>query len=217
VWFSPEAFRLLPQSVRITKARTVLGPGGSWWLKNRIEGVVETLLSHQVRVAGATGSGVRLQLDGPEVTTLDVDHVIAGTGFRIDVDRLGFLSEDLRGQIATLNKYPVLTRAGQTSVPGLYFAGAPAAVSLGPSERFIGGTHNSVRQLSTHGRSPGHPRAPGLRRARPRSAHRASVLRRLIVGQVDAAGLGELLGQQGPHRPVVHHPHRRVAERDHDL
>ena len=42
----------------------------------------------------------------------------------------------------------MLSRAGQTSVPGLYFAGAPAAVSLGPSERFIGGTHNSVRQLT---------------------------------------------------------------------
>jgi thioredoxin reductase len=148
VWYSPDAFRLLPQSVRITKARTVLGPGGSWWLKNRIEGVVETLLGHQVRGAEAAGSGVRLRLEGPEVTSLDVDHVIAGTGFRIDVDRLGFLSEGLRGQIATVNKYPVLSRAGQTSVPGLYFAGAPAAVSLGPSERFIGGTHNSVRQLT---------------------------------------------------------------------
>lgn len=148
VWFSPEAFRLLPEKVRVTKARTVLGPGGSWWLKNRIEGVVETLLSHQVRSAGTAGSGVRLQLEGPEVSTLDVDHVITGTGFRIDVDRLGFLSVGLRGQIATLNKYPVLSRAGQTSVPGLYFGGAPAAVSLGPSERFIGGTHNSVRQLT---------------------------------------------------------------------
>ena len=158
VWFSPEAFRVLPKSVRITKARTVLGPGGSWWLKDRIEGVVETLLSHQVRGAEATGSGVRLQLDGPEASTLDVDHVIAGTGFRIDVDRLGFLSQGLRAQIATLNKYPVLSRAGQTSVPGLYFAGAPAAVSLGPSERFIGGTHNSVRQLtrSMAARATGH-------------------------------------------------------------
>ena len=82
VWFSPEAFRLLPPGVRITKARTVLGPGGSWWLKNRIEGVVETLLSHQVRVAEATGSGVRLQLDGPEVTTLDVDHEIGRASCR---------------------------------------------------------------------------------------------------------------------------------------
>ena len=148
VWFSPEAFRLLPKNVRVTKARTVLGPGGSWWLKDRIEGVVETLLGHHVRGAEATGGGVRLHLEGQDASTLDVDHVVAGTGFRVDVDRLGFLSGGLRGQIATLNKYPVLSRAGQSSVPGLYFAGAPAAVSLGPSERFIGGTHNSVGQLT---------------------------------------------------------------------
>jgi hypothetical protein len=32
--------------------------------------------------------------------------------------------------------------------PGLYFAGSPAAVSLGPSVRFIAGTHTSVRQLA---------------------------------------------------------------------
>ncbi|HEY0716753.1 MAG TPA: NAD(P)-binding domain-containing protein [Streptosporangiaceae bacterium] len=149
VWYSPEAFRLLPESVRITKARTVLGPGGSWWLRDRVEGVVETLRSHHVRGAGTAGSGVRLHLEGPGgMTTLDVDHVVAGTGFRVDVGRLTFLSGQLRRQVATLSRYPVLSRAGQSSVPGLYFAGAPAAVSLGPSERFIGGTHNSVRQLT---------------------------------------------------------------------
>jgi FAD-dependent urate hydroxylase len=148
VWFSPGAFRLLPPGVRVAKARTVLGPSGSWWLKDRIEGVVETAYGQHVRGAETAGSGVRLHLAGAGASTLDVDHVIAGTGFRVDVDRLTFLSEDLRGQIATLNRYPVLSRAGQSSVPGLYFAGAPAAVSLGPSERFIGGTHNSVRPLT---------------------------------------------------------------------
>jgi cation diffusion facilitator CzcD-associated flavoprotein CzcO len=163
VWFSPGAFRRLPAAIRVAKARTVLGPSGSWWLRDRIEGVVETLTSQQVRGAEPARSGVRLHLegrhpdrrhpegrpqDGPVVTMLDVDHVIAGTGFRVDLDRLGFLSQRLRGQIATLNRYPVLSRAGQSSVPGLYFAGAPAAVSLGPSERFIGGTHNSVRPLT---------------------------------------------------------------------
>jgi FAD-dependent urate hydroxylase len=148
VWNSPEAFRLLPQSMRVTKARTVLGPGGSWWLKDRVEGVLDILRDHRLRGAAAAGSGVRLSLDGPGPATIDVDHVIAGTGFRIDVGRLTFLSDRLRAEIATLNKYPVVSRSGQSSIPGLYFAGAPACVSLGPSERFIGGTHNSARQLA---------------------------------------------------------------------
>jgi hypothetical protein len=53
VWFSPEAFRLLPESVRVTKARTVLGPGGSWWLKNRIEGGPARPGRHAEQVPGA--------------------------------------------------------------------------------------------------------------------------------------------------------------------
>jgi FAD-dependent urate hydroxylase len=147
-WNSPAAFRRLPQDMRITKARTVLGPAGAWWLKDRVDGVVDVLTSHHVRGAVVRGSGVQLMVDGPERSTIDADYVVAGTGFRMDLARLSFLPEQLRAGIATLNGYPVVSRAGESSVPGLYFAGAPAAVGLGPSVRFIAGTHTSVRQLA---------------------------------------------------------------------
>jgi hypothetical protein len=91
---------------------------------------------------------VQLQLDGPEQSAIDADHIICGTGFRVDLARLSYLPDELRGRIATLNGYPVLSRAGGSTVPGLYFAGAPAAVSLGPSERFIAGTHNAAAKLA---------------------------------------------------------------------
>lgn len=146
-WNSPEAFRRLPRQMRVTKARTVLGPAGAWWLKDRVDGVIDTLTSSRVRAAEPHGSGVRLTLDGPRQSVLDADHVIAGTGFRIDLARLEFLGEALRGRIETLAGYPVLSRAGESAVPGLYFVGAPAAVSIGPSARFIAGTHTAVRQL----------------------------------------------------------------------
>jgi FAD-dependent urate hydroxylase len=145
---SPAAFRRLPRSVRVVKARTVLGPRGAWWLRSRIEGVVEVLSGHPVRGAEPAGSGVRLLLDGPQRSSLEVDHVIAGTGFRIDVARLGFLPEELRARIATLTDFPVLSRAGESTVPGLYFAGAAASVSLGPSMRFIAGTHKATGRLA---------------------------------------------------------------------
>ena len=147
-WNTPAAFRRLPQDMRITKARTVLGPAGAWWLKDRVDGVIEILAGHQLRAAEPSGSGVRLRLDSPGQSTVEADHVIAGTGFRIDIARLPFLPGALRDRIQTLNRYPVVSRAGESSVPGLYFAGAPAAVSLGPSVRFIAGTHTSVRQLA---------------------------------------------------------------------
>ena len=141
-WNSPAAFRRLPESVRVVKAQTVLGPLGAWWLKDRVEGVIEILGQTHVRGAEPSGSGVKLLLDSPSRSSLEVDHVIVGTGFRIDIARLAYLPEELRARITTLSGYPVLTRAGESTVPGLYFAGAPAAFSLGPSMRFIAGTHN---------------------------------------------------------------------------
>jgi len=147
-WNSPAAFRRLPPSVRVAKARTVLGPLGAWWLKDRVEGVIEILGQTHVRGAEASGSGVKLLLDGPTRSSLEVDHVIAGTGFRIDLARLTYLPEQIRARIATLGGYPVLTRCGESTVPGLYFAGAPAAFSLGPSMRFIAGTHNLAGHLA---------------------------------------------------------------------
>ena len=147
-WNSPTAFRRLPQEVRIVKARTVLGPLGAWWLRDRVEGVVEILGETHVRGVQPNGSGVKLLLDGPRKSSLEVDHVIAGTGFRIDINRLTYLPTDLRARIATLSGYPVLTRVGESTVPGLYFAGAPAAFGLGPSMRFIAGTHNLAGHLA---------------------------------------------------------------------
>jgi pyridine nucleotide-disulfide oxidoreductase len=167
-WNTPAAFRRLPKDVRITKARTVLGPNGSAWLKDRVHGVIPTLTGHRVREAVPHGSGVRLLLDGqaqpaldgrrpegvspggrrPAEVSLDVDHVVAGTGFRIDLTRLPFLPDALRTQIATVNGYPVVSRDGESTVPGLYFVGAPTAVSIGPSARFIAGTHNMAAKVA---------------------------------------------------------------------
>jgi thioredoxin reductase len=147
-WNTPTAFRRLPEDMRIIKARTVLGPNGSAWLKNRVDGVIETLADHRVKEAVAEGSGVRLLLDGPQQSSIEVDHVVAGTGFRVDPARLPFLPETLRTRIATVNGFPVISRAGESTVPGLYFVGAPAAVSNGPSARFIAGTHNTAAKVA---------------------------------------------------------------------
>jgi FAD-dependent urate hydroxylase len=146
LWNSPTFFRRLPENVRAEKAQTVLGPLGAWWLKDRVEGVIEIVAKTHVRGAEPRGGGVKLLLEGPTRSSLEVDHVIAGTGFHVDIARLSYLPEDLRTRIATLSGYPRLSRAGESTVPGLYFAGAPAAFDLGPSMRFIAGTHN----LSAH-------------------------------------------------------------------
>jgi FAD-dependent urate hydroxylase len=147
-YVSPDAFRLLPESARVNRALTKFGPKGAWWLRDRVEGVVEVLTGHQVRSAEPQGSGVLLHLDGPERSSIAVDHVIAGTGFRIDVSRLPFLSEEIQAGLETRANCPLVNRAGESTVSGLYFAGVPTLVSLGPGVRFIAGTHYTAAQLA---------------------------------------------------------------------
>jgi cation diffusion facilitator CzcD-associated flavoprotein CzcO len=146
-WNTPRAFRLLPENYRISKAKTVLGPNGSWWLKDRVDGVIDVLAGHGVKEAVPSGEGVRLVLDGPR-QSVEADHVIAGTGFRVDISRLPFLPAELLSGINVLNGHPLVNRAGETSVPGLYFAGAPTVLTIGPSSRFIAGTFTLAGPLT---------------------------------------------------------------------
>ena len=147
-WNTPELYRWLPLDKKMYYTGKVLGPAGAWWLKDRVEGKVDVLVSHRVRIAAPHASGVRLSLDGPRQDVLDVDHVIAGTGFRMNLAKLPFLPEELRARIYTVNGYPVVSRVGESTVPSLYFVGAPSAFSLGPSLRFIAGTHNVAAKLA---------------------------------------------------------------------
>jgi thioredoxin reductase len=148
VFDSPDLYRLLPESYRARKAPSSLGPKGAWWLRDRVEGVLEVLTGHQLTSAEPQGSGVRLRLDGPRQSGIEADHVIAGTGFRIDVSRLSFLSEEIQAGLVTRANCPLVNRAGESTVPGLYFAGAHTMVSLGPGVRFISGTHATAAQLA---------------------------------------------------------------------
>jgi thioredoxin reductase len=144
---SPDAFRMLPDRLRVDKALTTFGPSGAWWLRDRVEGVIDVLTSHGLKSAEPRGSGVRLHLDGAR-PTVEADHVIAGTGFRIDVKRLPFLTEPVAAALETRAGCPLVNRAGESTVPGLYFAGAHTMVSLGPGVRFIAGTHHTAARLA---------------------------------------------------------------------
>ncbi len=174
LWNTPAAYHWLPLGVKMVKTRTVLGPAGSWWLKDRVEGKIDTLLSARVQSATPSGSGLRLALDGPGRDSLDVDHVIAGTGFRMDLSRLPFLPEELRVRVGTVNGYPVTSRVGESTAPGLYFAGAPSAFSIGPSVRFIAGTHNVAallaKSLARGSRQAGSEEVSGLPTRDPAAA-----------------------------------------------
>ena len=138
----PLAYRHLPRAARDHFLRTVLGPSGAWWLRDRVDGRVEVFTGHTVRKAEDTGGGVRLTLaDGRGGSTVvDVDHVLSATGYRVDVDRVGVLAPGLRGQLRQNGGAPQLSSTFESSVPGLYFTGLAAAATFGPVLRFVCGT-----------------------------------------------------------------------------
>lgn len=145
----PDAFRRLPPAWRISIVRTVLGPAGAWWLRERVLGRVPLELDVRLRGGEAVGGRVRLELerDGRR-EHVEADHVMAATGYRVDLSRLPFLDRALLTALRTYRGYPLLTRDFESSVPGLYFVGNAAAFSFGPVQRFVVGSSLAAGRVS---------------------------------------------------------------------
>jgi hypothetical protein len=78
------------------------------------------------------------------------DHVILGTGYRVNIARYDFLSPTLCKHLQLIDGFPALGAAFESSVPGLYFLGAPAASSYGPLMYFVSGTKYAATALFRH-------------------------------------------------------------------
>jgi FAD-dependent urate hydroxylase len=163
-WFysrKPNLFRHLPQSTRVFRARTALGPAGASWLRERVEGQFPVLTGHALDWAKAEGNGVHLGfVEGHATRELSVDHVIAATGYHPDVNRLPFLGEDLRSRLRTVDDSIEVGRSYESSVPGLYVVGPGVAPTFGPAMRFVYGADFAARVVarrlaSTATRRPG--------------------------------------------------------------
>ncbi|MDH6609796.1 thioredoxin reductase [Streptomyces sp. SAI-208] len=151
-WFyaeRPGLFHRLPESTRTRVTSTALGPAGAWWVRDRVEGVVQVLPGHEVASARSVGDGTGVRLEvvrrtgGEEagaVTVLETDHVIAATGFTATCDRLTLLSPELRAALTTTAAgSPRVSPAFESSHAGLFLAGLITAPEFGPAMRFVQG------------------------------------------------------------------------------
>jgi cation diffusion facilitator CzcD-associated flavoprotein CzcO len=149
---APMLFRYLPQGIRLEKVKTVLGPSGAWWLKDRVYGSIQIWAGHSIRSAGFRGGRALLEIAGPDgrITDLTTDHVIAATGYRYDIQRLPFLSQSLKSQLRAEQQLPMLSSGFASSVRGLYFTGLASASSFGPGMRFLNGADYTARNICRH-------------------------------------------------------------------
>lgn len=142
LWYSrlvatPALFTRLPRETQDRIAFRSIRPACSYFVKVRVDGIKLTAATHVTRAREMT-NGLRLWLsDG---STRDVDHLMFGTGYKVDVERYPFLGQGIRQTMRVLDGYPVLRRGLETSIDGLYMMGAPASRNFGPTMRFVSGS-----------------------------------------------------------------------------
>jgi cation diffusion facilitator CzcD-associated flavoprotein CzcO len=150
LWYSrlvsvPAVFRRLPRTTQDRIARRSIRPACSHFVRARL-GDVRLSANVEVVAARVDGNALRLSLsDGSE---REVDHLMFGTGYRVDIARYPLLDEQLLAGIRRNNGFPVLGRGLETSVPGLHMVGAPAAWSFGPIMRFVSGSWYAGRAVA---------------------------------------------------------------------
>ncbi|HTS12530.1 MAG TPA: FAD-dependent oxidoreductase [Candidatus Limnocylindrales bacterium] len=140
----PNWVRRLPRGAQNRLRKRAVRPAGARWLVDRLQGV-PIQLGRVVTTASPIGDRVRVRLD--DGTERTVDHILLGTGYRVDVSKYEFLSPKLKEAILSFDGYPVLKSGFETSVDGLHILGAPAAWSFGPLMQFVSGTRYASREL----------------------------------------------------------------------
>lgn len=149
----PGATHRMPTKWRTRFVRSHLPAAGAWWLRERVERRLPIHFGTTVVEAREEAGRVALRLrvagrDGDSEQRCVVDHVIAGSGYVIDLARLDFLEATLRSQIRRLERAPRLDSTFETSVSGLRFIGPASAMSFGPFFRFVAGADYTARIVS---------------------------------------------------------------------
>lgn len=146
---APGLFHYLPEGLRVEIVDRTLGPSAGWFVKDKMSRV-PSLLGCTPQSAEVQGGKVRLHLRAVDGSERDVyaEHVIAATGYKVDLKRLAFLSSEIRSKIETVAGSPKLSSTFESSVPGVYFAGLAAANSFGPVMRFAFGAGFAARRIT---------------------------------------------------------------------
>ena len=144
----PILYSHLPDKIKHPVHKRAVRPGGAKWLRPRVEGHVSLTEHMQIVKATALEEGVCIELsDG---TLRVVDYLFLGTGYQPNIHQLTFIDTTLRQQLQEQDGYPVLNGHFESSVPHLYFAGALAGHTFGPTCRFISGAKAVAQQIARH-------------------------------------------------------------------
>ena len=128
------------------RTRAVRSAGAPWLIPRLPQ--VKMTTGRTVLSAREISGEVQLMLD--DGSERRVDHVLLGTGYRVDISKYEFLSPSLVKEVRQLDGYPDVAAGFSTSVPGLHFIGATAARKFGPLLYFVAGTEFASKELALH-------------------------------------------------------------------
>jgi FAD-dependent urate hydroxylase len=140
----PGLHRHFPAGLRTRISARSLRAAATRWLIPGFNGT-NVLTTCGIRQVRCRGEEVTVELDDG---VHSYDHVLLGTGYRIDVAKLGILADDLLDAIVCREGSPVLAAGFESSVQGLHFVGVSAVTSYGPLLRFIAGTCFAARAVT---------------------------------------------------------------------
>jgi hypothetical protein len=143
----PDLFAALPANARVALTRRLLRSGGSPWLRTLVEQNVK--VSEHTTVQGVEQDGEQVRVELTDGTRREADEVLVACGYRFDLDRLGFLSDDVKRRIGVKEGWPVLDRAFRSTDPGIAFVGYAAERRFGPISRFVLGARFTATRLAT--------------------------------------------------------------------
>jgi cation diffusion facilitator CzcD-associated flavoprotein CzcO len=141
---TPGLVRYFANGARDEFTRRCLKPAASGWLRPRFADVG---INPARNIAGARVMGEHVVLD-LDTGAAAFDHVLLGTGYRIDIARLGLLTPHLLNAVSRVNGSPLLGSGFQSSVPKLHFVGSYAVHSFGPLLRFIAGASYAAQSVA---------------------------------------------------------------------
>jgi thioredoxin reductase len=148
----PLVFRLMPESFRIEKVRSVLGPAPGWFVKDQVIGKVKFHLESRLEGAEREGDHLKvlLQKSSGQRESLQLSHLVAATGYRTDVRRVTFFDDDILSNLTQVDKSPKLSANFESSVSNLFFVGVAAANTFGPLLRFAVGAEFAAPRIARH-------------------------------------------------------------------
>jgi thioredoxin reductase len=142
-------YRFLPRDFRMRFLKSHLGPSGAWFVRDQI-GKVPVHTSCTIQRVRPVGTRLQFQARQADGTSdeFEVDHLVAATGYRVDVSRMSLMDDNVRRRIESVDGFPSVSGTFESSVPGLYFAGMTTASSFGPLVRFACGAKLTAARIS---------------------------------------------------------------------